>query len=761
MECVKHSAVDEGLIKGSKALLSTEVNLNGYVYSILVSEVPLNTPTLRIRLTESKGHPKVGTLEAAMGKYTIELQQDPPALTVRAGEYVIFTNKTPIGPGFIRRIGDELHVPFSISPGEGIYGGGEWFGRLNKVGQRLETYVVDAVGLPSDKTYVAYPFFWSTRGYGMLIDTYCRVTMDFGSRYPGVGELTLPSSVDIYLILSNEPSRIIKAFWELTGHPEIPPLWSFGVWYSLWRDSGYAYSEYKTQDDVVGFAEEVRRRGLPGDVIHIDPIYTFRPLKESLRRLLRGLGFSEGELRELEDYHRVNGRWSFRPLTEYIKAKWPDRYSRLDSEYLWTGQGCTFMWHEGFPNPPLMVKRLHELGFRVSIWVNPYLPAGSGVYEEFNRNGLLVRVKGRPMVEMPALRGGDVVTYRYLTDDFGAVDFTNPKACEAYASKIRELLKLGIDAVKTDYGEGAPEDGEYSIGRDPCIHNLYPVLYNKVVYETIKGERGEAVVWGRSGGLGIHRYPIRWTGDPDSSPRGMAASLRAVLSMAASGIMYSSIDIGGYLGRPSPELYVRWAQMGLLLSHSRFHGTTEREPWRFGDYAFEIVKRYIKLRYSLLPYIYSQVVKGIREGRPLVRPLVFDYPDDEAARDIEDEYMFGDSLLIAPIFEGYERPVYLPRGLWYDYWGRRPIEGPKSINMHAPLDKIPIFVKANTALPLSSIDVDKASEEALRNLRVEVYGDVEEFSIDLGPYGSVEGVRVKYGEVVEVKGFKITFIKAA
>ncbi|WP_048062777.1 TIM-barrel domain-containing protein [Caldivirga maquilingensis] len=752
---------NESLLKTAEVILTTKVSISGLTYNLTIRRLPLSAITLSIELTESSGVAESRSINTGVGEYSIIIDTNPLSLTVLKSGRVVFSNKVALGPGYFHRVNNELHVPFSISPGEGIYGMGEWFGRLNKVGQRLEVYVVDPGGLPNDKTYVAYPFFWSTEGYGLLIDTYCRVMLDFGSRYLGVGELIIPSNVNMYLILSNEPSKIIKAFWELTGHPEVPPLWSFGVWYSLWRGSGYIYSDYKTQDDVVKFAEDVRRRGLPGDVIHIDPIYTIRPLRASLKRFLKNLGLTDDEIKELEEYHRVNGRWNYRPLLEYIKSKWPDKYTELINKYPFTVSDCTFEWHDGFPNPRLMFSRLHELGFRVSIWVNPYAAVGSEWFSELSERNLLVKVNGRPMVETPAFIKGELVDYRMLTDDFGAVDFTNDDACRAYSERIRQLLELGADTIKTDYGEGAPENGEYSVGINPCIHNLYPVLYNKVVYETIRSLKGEPIVWGRSGGLGIHKYPIRWTGDPDSTPRGMAASLRGVLSMATSGIMYSSVDIGGYGGKPTVELYVRWAQMGLLLSHSRFHGVSEREPWSYGEEAYSIVKGFIKLRYSLIPYIYSQVIEGLRTGKPLVRPLVMDYPSDEVTRDIEDEYMLGEYMLIAPVFSGDARSVYLPEGNWYDYWSMSIIRGPTTINVHSPLSRVPIYVKDGALIAYSAVDSMNLTTDVLNNLLVEVYGNAGEFNIDLGRYGKLTGIQVTYDKVYSMGGFKIRFIKAS
>jgi len=751
--------VNPEVLSRVKPLISAALDL-GEPYEFQVGVVEGIPPILSLNLRRGGSS---GMMKATWEDVEVEVTQEPGVEVRRGGRLVFSTSLDFIFRRGIRRVGGSLVLPLRIDQGEGIYGLGEFFGPLNRVGGNFRIYVKDVPALPNYRTYVAYPFFWSTKGYGLLINTFRKVVLDFGSEFSGVGQISVPGEdLEAYLILSEDPYQILKAYWELTGFPEVPPLWSFGIWYSAWRDGGYKYSEYRTQEDVIGLAREVRRRGLPGDVIHVDPVYTRRPLRKSIEDFMRKAGLSQEEIERVREIHEREGMWSFRPVLEYLAQ----RLSKGLEGLLGSGNGCTFEFHDGFPSPQEMTKAIHDLGFRVSIWVNPYAFVNSRWFQELQSRGALV--KGG--VEMPATRlpgfpippelGGSLISYRYPITDFGAVDFTSEEGRRAYSEKIGWLLGLGFDVIKTDYGEGAPEEGEYAEGSGDFVHNLYPNLYNQVVYETIKDAKGEALVWGRSGSIGIHRYPLRWTGDPDSTWRGMAASLRGALSLSASGVPFSSFDSGGYGGKPSEELYIRWAQMGLLFSHCRFHGTTEREPWKYGERAMEVVKKYAELRYSLIPYLYSQAVSGIKGGKPLVRPLVMEFPRERACREVEDQYMLGDSIMVIPWIGEGAREVYIPRGKWWDFWTKAEVEGGRYVELNPPLDLIPVFVKDGSAIPYTSKRYEATSEEMLRDLRVEVYGEVREFHADFGKYGSFT-TKVDFSSPIEVNGFKLKFVRVA
>ncbi|GCE24409.1 hypothetical protein KDK_82090 [Dictyobacter kobayashii] len=238
------------------------------------------------------------------------------------------------------------------------------------------------------------------------------------------------------------------------------------------------------------------------------------------------------------------------------------------------------------------------------------------------------------------------------------------------------------------------------------LHNLYPLLYNQAVHEVILEETGKpGMIWGRSGWAGIQRHPAQWGGDPKTDVWSMRSSLRGGLSYALSAPGIWSHDIGGFYGPPpSPELYIRWTQFGMLSPLTRAHGTTPREPWEFRVEALENFKRYARIRIRLNPYLYSLAWQTHEQGLPMLRPLLLEFPADPATALIDDSYMLGDSLLVAPIFSEDRQPVtrnlYLPQGEWIDFWTDQRLIGGRYITRQAPLDTIPLYVKAGSILPL-------------------------------------------------------------
>jgi alpha-D-xyloside xylohydrolase len=242
------------------------------------------------------------------------------------------------------------------------------------------------------------------------------------------------------------------------------------------------------------------------------------------------------------------------------------------------------------------------------------------------------------------------------------------------------------------------------------VHNLYPLLYNRTVFEVIGEYQERPVVWGRSGYAGSQRYPVQWSGDPLANLRSLAATIRAGLSYGMSGVPFWTFDLGGFKGQPSTEAYLRWAQAGLLVSHSRFHGTTPRLPWYYGEDAVRIVRDYARMRYRLLPYIYSAAAEAVRTGLPVMRPLLLEFPDDPASAIIELEYLLGPSILVAPVVdEGGAVEVYLPPGRWYDYFTGQRHEGPMRIARTCRLSELPVYVREGAILPFC-LDRDTVSE---------------------------------------------------
>ncbi|MGD0588457.1 MAG: TIM-barrel domain-containing protein [Thermoplasmata archaeon] len=649
------------------------------------------------------------------GELDVHLEGRPLGLSVQRRGETVFETATELPPGKLRGPSpwgtqrEGVTVPLRFIPGERVFGAGEFFGPLDRVGQELRTSVRDVFGLPNDGSYVTYPFFWSTRGYALLVESWAPVRLDFGRRYLGLGELDIPKTpVTVRLFFSKSPREILRWFWDRRGAPTVPPLWSYGVWYSR--------CAYRDQGELLRVARKIRTLGLPADVIHLDPPWLDQPLPDALYAVGRRLGLSRA---------KVDGSAERDPGD--VLAGLAAAAARRGWSLPFFGVGCTFRWnHRRFPDPARMIRELHQSQLRLSLWINPYIPAHTPEYRYLRAHDLLVR-RGDGKIGLQ---------FDHPSVDLGGVDFSHPDGRKWFAERIAELVRLGVDVIKTDFGEAIPEDG-YGRGIGaPELHNRYATLYPETVFRAVRGSGGDAMVWGRSGGLDIHRYPIQWGGDPRTHPRDMAAALRGALSYAASGGAFTSFDSGGFGGRPTPELYIRWMQMGMFFSHTRLHGTTPREPWNFGPRALAIFRKFAALRYRLIPYLYSQSIEGIGLGRPLVRPIAVDCPDDPAAA-VEDEYFLGEHLLVAPVVPGARSEIVLPRGDWYDFWTGRRVADELPSRRRIPLDSLPVYVRSGAVIPLTAKDHDHTDPDMLLRLTLRTYGPVNSARLDFGEYGKL------------------------
>ncbi|GAI00808.1 unnamed protein product, partial [marine sediment metagenome] len=287
----------------------------------------------------------------------------------------------------------------------------------------------------------------------------------------------------------------------------------------------------------------------------------------------------------------------------------------------------------------------------------------------------------------------------------GCIDFTNPKAVQIYQKWLRKLFKLGAKVIKTDFGEDAPVDGIYYDGTPGYqMHNLYPLLYNRAVAEVTKEETGDIVVWGRSAWAGCQRYPLQWGGDSSPNWANMVPQLEGGLSFGLSGFQFWSQDIGGFLGQTGGNLLIRWMQMGTFLSHSRIHGFGDRELYKFEPEVLRICRNYINLRYQLMPYIYGSAFSCVEQSLPMARALVVDYQNDPTVWNISDEYLFGDSILVAPITDpSNKRAVYLPEGTWTDWWTGEQLEGRRWIDIEADIETLPLYVREGAIIPVGPV----------------------------------------------------------
>lgn len=382
-----------------------------------------------------------------------------------------------------------------------------------------------------------------------------------------------------------------------------------------------------------------------------------------------------------------------------------------------------------FADPAAMIRDLRRDGFRVSLWQYTYFTPKNPLSRELAEQGLAVRdAGGRP------------------TSDDAVVDFSNPAAIAWYRAKLGPLLDMGVGAIKADFGEGAPHDGLYHSGRTGWYeHNLYPLRYNKAVFDFTREKTGDGIIWARSAWAGSQRYPIHWGGDAENTNSAMAASLRAGLSFGMSGFTYWSHDVGGFVARAPRELYRRWLPFGVLTSHTRTHGAPPREPWEYDSAFVDDFRRAVELKYTLMPYIYAQSQIASAHGWPMLRTLFFEYPDDPTSWMVEDEYLFGPSLLVAPLFEETtSRRVYLPPGIWMDYQTGRSYEGARWHEIAPGIIPIVLLVKNHTVLPRLAVAQSTAAMN-WHDLELHVFssdGGPAEGSVAL-PGGPVQLVRVE------------------
>lgn len=360
---------------------------------------------------------------------------------------------------------------------------------------------------------------------------------------------------------------------------------------------------------------------------------------------------------------------------------------------------CDFEWNpDVFPDPKGMLRRYRDRGLRICAWINPYIAQASPLFAEGMEKGYLLRKTN-----------GDVWQTDMWQSGMGIVDFTNPEACEWYASHLRRLMDMGVDCFKTDFGERIPvRDIAYYNGKDPLhMHNYYTFLYNKLVFDTIREKRGEgeAVVFARSATAGCQQFPVHWGGDNSATYISMAETLRGGLGMSHSGFGFWSHDISGFEATAPADVYKRWCAFGLLSSHSRLHGSSSyRVPWLFDDEACDVLRKFVKLKCRLMPYLYAAAVEVHERGIPMLRPMMLEFPDDPGCDNLDRQYMLGESLLVAPVFskEGYV-DYYAPNGIWTNILNGHMVPGGWHKEMHDFMS-LPLMAREGSVIAMGACD---------------------------------------------------------
>lgn len=364
-----------------------------------------------------------------------------------------------------------------------------------------------------------------------------------------------------------------------------------------------------------------------------------------------------------------------------------------------------FLWDPAtFPDPRGLLRKLHERGLKVCTWINPYVAQASALFAEGLEKGYFLHRKN-----------GDVWQWDLWQPGLAIVDFTNPDAKTWYLGKLAALLDMGVDCVKTDFGERLPLDAAWADGSDPeKMHNYYAQLYNEAVFGLLekKRGRGEAVVFARAATAGGQRFPVHWGGDCFATYAGMEQTIRGGLSLALSGFGFWSHDISGFENTATPDLYKRWSAFGLLSSHSRLHGSNSyRVPWNFDEESVDVLRAFTRLKMRLMPYLWRAALQAHAEGTPVLRPMVLDYAEDPGCRHAERQYMLGDDLLVAPVFDPSGRAEFYvpesrvaPAAPWTDWFTGERFEPGRFHRVRVPYDRIPLLARPGAVVAVGASD---------------------------------------------------------
>ena len=565
--------------------------------------------------------------------------------------------------------GNVVKMSKVVKEGEHFYGMGDKTMHLNLRGRRVTNWAMDTYGFKKeeDPIYKAIPFYTAIHseiGYGIFFDNTFKAHFDFGSERRSVTSFWAEGGeMNYYFIFGPELIDVTRRYTQLTGTPELPPLWSLGYQQSKW--SYYPHTKVK----------EVTNK-LRSNLIPCDAIY-------------------------------------------------------LDIDYM-DGFRC-FTWDkEKFPEPKAMISELKKNGFKTVVIIDPGIKIDENyaVYNEAIENNYFCRRADGPFMKGKVWPG-----------DCYFPDFTNPKVRKWWSGLFQELIEeIGVRGVWNDMNEPAlfeingktfPDDVRHDFDGNPCshrkAHNVYGMQMARATFKGVKkynsGQRPLVIT--RSAYSGAQRYASAWTGDNIASWEHLWIATMQCQRMSTSGFSFVGSDIGGFIDHPTPELFVRWMQLAVFHPFFRTHSSGdhgEQEPWSFGEDAHKIVRTYIELRYTLLPYIYTAFHQYVNEFTPMLKPIsMFDQSDQDTLYRV-DEFLMGDHILVCPVLEpnAKSRYVYLPKGKWYNYWTNKVFEGGKEILAEAPLEQIPLYIREGAVIPFYPV-MQYVGEKPVDQLTIKVY----------------------------------------
>ena len=564
----------------------------------------------------------------------------------------VLTRSSSRGMGYIQWAGQGNFVHEQLSLGVGEC--------VYGLGERFAAFVkngqvVDNTnrdgGTGSDQAYKSVPFYLTNRGYGVLVNETGPLSFEVASEKLARVQFSLPGESLEYFVIHGPAPKDILR--KLTALTGRPALPP--LWsFGLWLSTSFT-TNYD-EATVTSFIDGMKQRDLPLHVFHFDCFW----------------------MREFD----------------WTNFEWDPRV---------------------FPDPAGMLRRLHDRGLKVCVWINSYIGQRSRLFAEGRAQGYFIKRTDGSVWQTDLWQPGMAI-----------VDFTNPAAREWFAGHIGRLLDQGVDAIKTDFGERIPTEGVvFHDGSDPVkMHNFYPVIYNETVFHAIEAKRGrgEAVLFARSAYASSQRFPVHWGGDCWSTFESMAESLRGGLSLSLCGFGFWSHDIGGFEGTAPAFIYKRWAAFGLLSSHSRLHGSgSYRVPWAYDEAACDVVRFFTKLKCRLMPYLWSAAVEAHRDGVPTMRAMLVEFPDDPACDTLDRQYLLGGALLVAPVFtEDGTVDYYLPAGRWTHLLDGTVQEGGRWQRATHGYLSLPLFVRPGTVLPLGATD-DRPDYNHAENVTFRLY----------------------------------------
>ncbi|ALM06692.1 glycosyl hydrolase [Sediminicola sp. YIK13] len=552
---------------------------------------------------------------------------------------------------------------------ESFYGLGDKATHSNLKGKRVTNWAMDqyAFAKDQDPLYKAIPFYvglHNNKAYGVFFDNSFGTTFDFAHERRNITSFWADGGeMNYYFFYGPKITNVVKAYTDLTGKPELPPLWVLGFHQSKWS--------YFPESRVMEIATKFRDLKIPCDAIYLD------------------IDYMEG----------------FRCFT------WNKNY---------------------FPEPKKMVKELNDIGFKTVAIIDPGIKVDKDywVYQEGMENDYFCK-RG----DGPYMRG------KVWPGECNFPDFTNPDVREWWAGLYKELIAdIGIKGVWNDMNEPAvmevptktfPLDVRHDYDGNPCshrkAHNVYGTQMARATYEGVKKFTypKRPFVITRSAFSGAQRYTSTWTGDNVATWEHLWIANVQVQRMCMSGMSFVGSDIGGFAEQPNGELFARWIQMGVFHPFCRVHSSGDhgdQEPWSFDNEVTDIVRKFIELRYQLLPYLYTMYWKYCKEGTPMIQSLVYFDQEDHQTHFRTDEFIFGEQILVCPVQEpnAQGRRMYIPKGKWYNFWTDEMVLGGKEKWVVADIDKVPLFIKEGALIPKYPVQ-QYVGELAIKELVLDVY----------------------------------------